>query len=63
MKKANEEMDDELRAEYDLKSLRVRKSGSGRKNVGDVTVGLEPDVAKIFPNSCTGGFTYTLLSM
>ncbi|BDA71040.1 hypothetical protein RIVM261_065350 [Rivularia sp. IAM M-261] len=51
MKKVDEEMDDELRAEYDLKSLRVRKFGSGRKNFGDVTVRLEPDVAEIFPNA------------
>jgi hypothetical protein len=50
MNKVNEEMD-ELRAEYDLKSLRVRKFGSGRKNFGNVTVRLEPDVAEIFPDA------------
>ncbi|BAZ10400.1 hypothetical protein NIES4071_22150 [Calothrix sp. NIES-4071] len=62
MKKVDEEMEDELRAEYDLKSLRVRKFGTGRKNFGDMTVRLEPDVAEMFPNAdapnfCTGGFT------
>ena len=29
------EMEDELRSEYDLKSLQVRKVGSGRKSFGD----------------------------
>ena len=51
MKKDKSEMDDELRAEYDLKSLRVRKLGSGRKNVAGTTVRLEPDVAEMFPNA------------
>ncbi|MFP4009955.1 MAG: hypothetical protein ACLFV6_18440 [Spirulinaceae cyanobacterium] len=32
MKKNNVKMDDDLRAEYDLKSLKVRKLGSGRKS-------------------------------
>ena len=31
MKKVETKMDDELRSEYDLKSLRVRKVGSKRK--------------------------------
>ena len=44
-------MGDELRAEYDLKSLRVRKLGSGRKSFGGVTVRLEPDVAEMFPSA------------
>lgn len=42
--------DDELEAEYDLKDLRVRKLGPGRKSFGDV-VRLEPDVAEAFPNA------------
>ncbi|MGB0562090.1 MAG: hypothetical protein ACPGVO_09835 [Spirulinaceae cyanobacterium] len=42
---------DDLRAEYDLKSLRVRKLGSGRKNFGRNTVRLEPDVAEMFPTA------------
>ena len=37
-------MENELRAEYDLKSLRVRKFGSKRKNFGDTNVRLESDV-------------------
>jgi hypothetical protein len=34
MKKDNSELDDELLPEYHLKSLRVRKLGSGRKSFG-----------------------------
>ena len=43
-------MDGKLRLEYDLKRLRVRKLGPGRKSFGDV-VRLEPDVAEAFPNA------------
>ncbi|HEY9809198.1 MAG TPA: hypothetical protein V6D13_07645 [Halomicronema sp.] len=45
------EMEDELRSEYDLKSLRVRKLGSGRKSFSQTTVRLEPDVAEMFPTA------------
>jgi hypothetical protein len=51
MKRDNAEMEDDLRTEYDLKSLRVRKLGSGRKSFGGVTVRLEPDVAEMFPSA------------
>lgn len=44
-------MEDELREEYDLKSLRVRKFGHDRKSFGNVTVRLEPDVASVFPDA------------
>ena len=44
-----DELGDELRPEYDLSKLRVRKLGPGRKSFGDV-VKLEPDVAGAFPN-------------
>jgi hypothetical protein len=50
MKKVKAGKDDELRPEYDLKNLRVRKLGPGRKSFGDV-VRLEPDVAEAFPNA------------
>jgi hypothetical protein len=50
MKKVESEMDDELRPEYDLSRLRVRKLGPGRKRFGDV-VRLEPDVAEAFPDA------------
>ncbi|MGK7902252.1 MAG: hypothetical protein AB4352_12730 [Hormoscilla sp.] len=45
------EMSDELRAEYDLRRLRVRKVGPGRKSLGETIIHLEPDVAAVFPNS------------
>jgi hypothetical protein len=51
MKKAETDMEDELRSEYDLKSLQVRKVGSARKSFGGLTVYLEPDVAEMFPDS------------
>jgi len=47
MKKAE---NDELRSEYDLTRLRVRRLGPGRKRFGDF-VRLEPDVAKAFPDA------------
>jgi hypothetical protein len=51
MKKDKSEMEDDLRSEYDLKSLRVRRLGSGRKSFGTTTVRLEPDVAEMFPSA------------
>lgn len=45
------ETEDELRSEYDLHSLRVRKLSSGRKTFGGTTIRLDPDVAEVFPNS------------
>ena len=45
-----DELGDELRPEYDLPTLRVRKLGPGRKSFGDV-IKLEPDVAGAFPNA------------
>ena len=44
------EMEDELRPEYDLKSLQVRRVGPGRKGFGDM-VRLEPDVVAAFPDA------------
>ena len=51
MKKAENSMDGELRPEYDLKSLRVRKVGPERKSFGGRSVRLDPDVAELFPDS------------
>jgi hypothetical protein len=51
MKKDDLELEDDIRPEYDLKSLKVRQMGSGRKNFAGTTVKLEPDVAEIFPNA------------
>jgi hypothetical protein len=44
-------MEDDLRAEYDLKSPRFRSLGSGRKGFGGFAVRLEPDVAEMFPSA------------
>lgn len=44
-----ETLNDELKPEYDLKSLKVRKVGEGRKLLNQVQ--LDVDVAKIFPDS------------
>lgn len=44
-------MKDELREEYDLKSLRVRKFGCDRKSFGNIAVRLEPNVASVFPDT------------
>lgn len=51
MKRDKSEMDDDLRAEYDLKSLRVRRLGAGRRSFGETTVRLDPDVAAMFPDA------------
>lgn len=50
MKKGNNKMKDELRPEYDLRSLRVRKVGPKRAGFGEF-VRLAPDVAEVFPNA------------
>ena len=44
------EMEDELRPEYDLKSLQVRRVGPGRRGFGDM-VRLQPDVVAAFPDA------------
>ena len=43
---------DELRPEYDLRKLRVRKFGPARKQFGNF-VKLEPDVTAVFPDDST----------
>lgn len=50
MNKVKSELEDELRPEYELGSLRVRAIGPGRKRFGDV-IRLEPDVADAFPDA------------
>ncbi|MEG4487682.1 hypothetical protein [Microcoleus sp. D2_18a_B4] len=51
MNKNKTGMNDELRSEYDLRKLRVRRVGSERKTFGGVNIRLEPDVAEMFPDS------------
>lgn len=45
------EKEDELRSEYDLTALKVRKVGSERTRFNEEFVRLESDVAKVFPNA------------
>ena len=45
------EMNDDLRPEYDLNQLQVRRLGPGRRQFGDTVVRLEPDVAAVFQNA------------
>jgi hypothetical protein len=42
-------LNDDLKTEYDLKSLRVKKVGEGRKLLDQIQ--LDVDVAKVFPDS------------
>lgn len=51
MKKDETGMDDDLRSEYNLRKLRVRRVGYGGKTFGGVNIRLEPDVAEMFPDS------------
>ncbi|MGH9898370.1 MAG: hypothetical protein ACRD63_03180 [Pyrinomonadaceae bacterium] len=51
MKTVKTEMNDELRPEYDLRTLQVRKFGPGRKSFVGSVILLEPDVAKVFPDA------------
>jgi hypothetical protein len=54
MKKTNaseNRLEDELRPEYDLKSLRVRRVGPERLKRGSAYIQLTPDVAALFPDS------------
>jgi len=50
MKATDSEMEDDLRPEYDLKALRVRKVGPKRAGFAGL-VQLEPDVAEVFPDA------------
>ncbi len=51
MKKDETTTQDELRPEYDLRALEVRKVGPERKHFGRSVVQLAPDVAEVFPDA------------
>lgn len=51
MKNNEIDQDDELRKEYDLNNLRIRKFGPERTRLPQHGVILEPDVAAFFPDS------------
>ncbi|NCO75123.1 MAG: hypothetical protein GW795_06380 [Cyanobacteria bacterium] len=44
-------MEDQLREEYDLKTLKVRKIGAKRQKFGDNIIKLDSDVAEVFSNA------------
>jgi hypothetical protein len=50
MKKDKSQMEDEVRPEYDLHQMRVRRLGPARKSFGEVIL-LAPDVALVFPDA------------
>jgi hypothetical protein len=45
------QLEDELRPEYDLKSLWARRLGARQKDFGGVIIRLEPDVAEMLPSA------------
>ena len=51
MRRPNQDTNEDLRPEYDLRKLRVRKFGPSRKSFGGMLVLLEPEVAKKFPDA------------
>lgn len=51
MKNSEATDEDDLRREYNLKELRVRKFGASRTNYPHHGVVLAPDVASVFPDS------------
>lgn len=50
MKKAKLKSSNDLRPEYDLKTLQVRRLGPARRRFGQSVVRLDADVAKAFPS-------------
>ena len=50
-KKSNRVVQNDLRPEYDFRSLRVVARGPGRKTPKSPTIQLAPDVAEVFPDS------------
>ncbi len=44
----DDNLQDDLQPEYDIKNLRVHGMGTGRKSFGGTVVALEPDAAAIF---------------
>ena len=51
MRTVDEDLDDELRPEYDVASLQLRRVGPGREASEGFLIRLAPDVAEMFPDS------------
>jgi hypothetical protein len=50
MSDTDQRADGDLRPEYDLRALRVRRLGPARKQFGSV-IRLDPDVVRVFPDA------------
>ena len=53
LKPLEAKLNDELRSEYDLRKLQVRRLGPGRKQFGGDVIRLAPDVATAFRDAET----------
>ncbi len=51
MKDSQEDLDDDLRPEYDLETLQLRSVGPARLDPRENLVPLDPDVAEMFPDA------------
>jgi hypothetical protein len=60
-KKSENEMDDDLRPEYDFSKMRIVARGPKRKAPKATVVRLEPDVARVFPDDNSVNDTLRLL--
>ena len=60
-KKSKNEMDDDLRPEYDFSKMRIVARGPKRRVPKAKIVHLEPDVAKAFPDDESVNETLRLL--
>ena len=49
-KKFEDELEDELRPEYDFRQMQVVARGPGRKAPTQTVIHLAPDVAEVFPD-------------
>ena len=49
-KKFEEDLEDDLRSEYDFSQMQIVARGPGRKSPTQTIVHLAPDVAEVFPD-------------
>ena len=60
-KKSNNDMEDDLRPEYDFSKMRIVARGPKRKVPKAKVIHLDPDVARAFPDDTTVNETLRLL--
>lgn len=58
---SNSSREDDLRPEYNLKALQVRKVGKQRHTYKAKTIDLDPDVAEFFPDANSANEALRLL--